>query len=97
MDYYRSARRKIRSALALSRGDRSTLVKAWVRLLVIDLLLRSRPYPSVQKFVETNHPQKQQTSSARAWEIIRRDQYLVLLAARNHLYHDGVPAPGARL
>ena len=89
MNYYKLAKRKIHTALTLSRGDWSILVKAWVWLLEIDLLLRSRPFPSVRKFVETKHPLEQQPSSTRAWEIIRRDQHLVLLAARNHLYTMG--------
>jgi hypothetical protein len=89
MNYYRSARRKVRTALTLSRGDWSILIKAWVWLLLIDLYLRSRPYPRVQQFVESRHRDGQATSSGQAWELIRRDQYFVLLAARNHLYQMG--------
>jgi hypothetical protein len=89
MDYYRSARRKVRTALTLSHGDQGIFIKAWVWLLYIDLLLCSRPYPRVQLFVEKQYKARQVISSAQSWGVIRRDQRLVLLAARNHLYWMG--------
>jgi hypothetical protein len=89
MDYYRSASHKIRTALTLSSGDWGIFIKAWVWLLVVDLLLRSRPYPRVQQFVGNRYQVRQAIPSGQAWEIIRRHQRLVLLAARYHLTRMG--------
>jgi hypothetical protein len=86
MDYYRSASHKLHAALGLSLGDWGIFIKAWVRLLVIDLLLRSRPYPPVNKYVENQRKVRRVIPSGQAWKIIRRNQRLVILAARNHLY-----------
>jgi hypothetical protein len=86
MDYYRSARRKIRTALTLSHGDLGIFIKAWFWLLVIDLLLRSLPFPRVQQFVASQIKVRGAIPSGQAWETIRRNQRLVILAARNHLY-----------
>jgi Transglutaminase-like superfamily len=87
MDYYRSAIHKVKTALSLSRGDWAVFIHAWSQLLLVDLLLRSRPYKQALKYVDDQgKPQMHSISSAQAWEIIRRDQRLVILASRYHLY-----------
>ena len=89
MNYYRSAIRKIHTALSLSRADWGIFIKAWFWLVYIDFLLHSRPYLRVQQLVENLHPQKQATSSAQAWEIIRHDKRFVRLAAQYHFHRMG--------
>ncbi len=86
MDYYRSLKRKIQTALALSRGDWGILIKAWIWLLYIDLLLRSQPFPRVQQVVANQFRARQEIIPDLAWETIRHNQRFVILAARNHLY-----------
>jgi len=86
MDYYRSALRKIRTAWGLSPGDWSIFIQAWAGLFVIDLLLRSRPFPRVQEWVSGRYKARPAIPSGQAWETIRRKQRLVLLAARTSLY-----------
>ena len=86
MGYCRSLNRKIRTALTLSRGDWGVLVKAWIWLLYIDLLLRSRPFPRVREFVANQPKVLPEPPPSQAWAIIRRYQRFVTLAARNHLY-----------
>ena len=86
MDYYKSALHKIRTALTLSPGDWVIFSKAWAGLLVVDLLLRSRPFPRVQEWVASRYKARQANSSEENWEIIQRNQRMVLLAARYSLY-----------
>jgi len=86
MDYYKSALHKIRTALALSPGDWAIFIQAWARLLAVDLLLRSRPFPRVQEWVSNRYNARQAKTSGETWEIIQRNQRLVLLAARYSLY-----------
>lgn len=82
-------RNKFRIALTLSFSDWGILITAWFRLLYIDLLLRCLPYPRVQQFVNKQHQNKHVIATGQAWEIIRRYQRFVLLAARYHLYQMG--------
>ena len=86
MDYYRSALHKVRTALGLSAGDWNIFILAWAGLLVTDLLLRSRPFPRVQVWVDSKYKARPTIASEQAWEIIRRKQRLVQLAARYSLY-----------
>jgi hypothetical protein len=86
MGYYRLTLNKIHAALSLSLGDWGIFINAWFWLLVIDLLLRTRPYPHVNKFMENQRKIREEIPSGQAWETIRRTQRLVILAARNHLY-----------
>ena len=86
MDYYRSALHKIRTALGLSAGEWAIFIQAWAGLLLIDLCLRSRPFPRVQKWVDSRYKARPAIPSGQPWEIIRRHQRLVELAARYSLY-----------
>jgi hypothetical protein len=87
MDYYRSIRHKVQTALSLSPGEWAIFLRAWFWLLQIDLTLRSQPYQRVQNYVDKKlSPRRQVISNEQTWEIIRRNQQLVILAARYHLY-----------
>jgi hypothetical protein len=86
MNWYKSVIRKLRTALGLSPAERSLFIKAWFWLLTVDLLLRSQPFPRVQQFVDRKKPTAQEVTWEQAWELIRRTQRFVLLAARYHLY-----------
>jgi hypothetical protein len=54
--------------------------------LYIDLLLRSHPFPRVREFVANQPKVRQEPPPGQVWEIIRRNQRLIIFAARNHLY-----------
>jgi hypothetical protein len=86
MDYYRSLSHKLHTALGLERREWGIFIQAWFWLLGFDLLLRTRPYPRVQQWVDGKGKEQQAVPSVQAWEIIRRSQRFVLLAARYHLY-----------
>jgi hypothetical protein len=89
MNYYRSAIRKLHTALTLSRADWEIFIKAWFWLAYIDVLLRSRPYMRVLQLVESQPPKKQVTDSAQAWNIILHNQRFVRLAAQYHFHWMG--------
>lgn len=73
----------------LSRSDRALLAEAWVRILVIGLALRWRPFPRVVAMVEGRgggaaRRRGGEASSAAAAEVERLSRW-VDVAARYHL------------
>ncbi len=86
MGYYRSLSHKIQTALSFHLSDWSILLRAWVWLLRVDLLLRTRPFARVQVTMERWSKPRRALPPEQAWEQIRRYQRFVILAARLHLY-----------
>ncbi len=78
-------RRKLSTAQTLSLQDWWTLLQVWFLLLVFDLGLRALPFPLVQKAAALGRKDKHVDSHG-AFSQFNNLQWLVRIAARNHLY-----------
>ncbi len=78
-------RRKLSTARTLSLQDWWTLLQAWILLLAFDLGLRVLPFPLVQKAAALRQKDKHVDSHG-AFSQFNNLQWLVRIAARNHLY-----------
>ena len=85
MGYCKLLRRKIGTALTLSRHDRRILLKAWVLLLAVDLVLRVLSLRRVQGLLALGRKDAANLQVAGAWVTIWHLERLVGLAACNHL------------
>jgi hypothetical protein len=86
MRYGKLLGRKIRTALSLSRRDRRVLWEAWVLLLAVDLVLRVLSFSRVQGLLAARGKSAASLQVDASWPTIRRLEWLVRLAACNHLY-----------
>ncbi len=77
---------KIRAALTLSTGEWGIFIKAWFLLIYFDILLRNQSYRRIKKYLDDKAQGVSGANSGKAWEVIRRNQRCVILAARNHIY-----------
>ena len=85
MTSYVSIRRKLRQARGLRLRDWGTLLHAWVLLLVVDLALRTLPFPRVRDAARGAKARPCPDEQA-PWAEVRRLHRLVGVAARTHLY-----------
>ncbi len=77
---------KLRAALALSLSDWAVFFPAWLMLLVVDLGLRVLPFPRVRKLVASSKQPGRAASQRDVRLELCRLEWLVDIAARNHLY-----------
>ena len=80
MSYYDVIRRKARAARRLAVSDWWTLFQAWFMLLAVDLGLRLLPFRWVRGYAARVRPAEADPGD------LPRQQRLVDVAARNHLY-----------
>ncbi len=86
MNYYKSMLHKISNAFSLPWGDRYIFIEAWLKLLIIDLLLRTRPFPRLQQMIAGRFKARLTADPQKDLETIEHIQPLVAMAAHNHLY-----------
>jgi hypothetical protein len=82
MTSYVSIRRKLRQARGLTLRDWGTLLQAWVLLLVVDLALRTLPFPRVR---DAARGARARSGEQAPWAEVKRLHRLVGVAARVHL------------
>jgi hypothetical protein len=78
--------RKLRKAAALSAADWLIFGEAWTKLLVVDLLLRTGPFPRLRQYVAGRLRQRAATNPISDRDIISRIRHLVSAAGNNHIY-----------
>jgi hypothetical protein len=79
-------RRKLRALRALPWRDRWLLFQAWVLLLVVDLALRTLPFPWIQAWAARGGGKQAGRSAGENAVLVQRLGRLTDLAARHHLY-----------
>jgi hypothetical protein len=86
MASWSSVKRKLRALAALPWRDRWLLFQAWVLLLVVDLALRTLPFPWIGALAARGSRKRISRSPDENAVIVRRLRRLTDLAARHHLY-----------
>ena len=79
--------RKLKTAFLMPAADKVLLAQAWVELMVVEMRLRTWPFPRVQqraaRMLRSPVPGALSSSD---WHAIRHYQRIVGLASRYHLF-----------